>query len=193
MSARLAGEAVRTAAAPSVAATLPPPTPLKASVEATLPPVSTISQPAPKAVETVGPASAPAELPSAPAVEAEPAETETAPAAEVSTFDEALPPKVVRLRARRIGAEAVSLDLRLRDSRERTIRRAPEISRKTAKPADSRVLRVLGRKASRAKLPERRIGQKEGSALTLLSISKTATKIIGTPRRPSRVLSAASV
>jgi hypothetical protein len=191
ISARVAGEAVRASQTPNVAATV---VPLKPSVEATLPPASVASSLAPISANEaaspnaiIGPSAEPVR-----AAETEaPQETMTA-ITEPPFLPNEFPSKTVRLRARRIGADAARLDIRLRDSRERRTRRTPETARKTAQPVVvGRLLRVLGRKASPAKMPKRRIGQKDGGPLPLLSTRKTAMKVGGASRL--RVLTAIGI
>ncbi|HML29054.1 MAG TPA: hypothetical protein PKE16_09470 [Hyphomicrobium sp.] len=186
---RASVDEARTALAPSVAATIPPRVPLKPSLAATLPPAA--PEPlAPMAEARAEPSAQAIAPPPVTATEdvaaAEPSEP-IAPETPPEPADEVSAPKFSRLRAHRIGAEAVSLDIRLRDSRERRIRHEPKTARQTAMIVAIKTLRVLVPKTPTEKGPARRIAPKNGDAVVLTS-AKAQTKIVGVPQRPSRVL-----
>jgi Meckel syndrome type 1 protein len=213
MSARIAAAAVRTALAPSVAATLPPLPKPKPSIVATLPPAAPNPPPAAAAL------TAAAETPPSETSSREGSEPETVepPTPEVVTMPEAVVPAppltdlaapsepatpddapvhqesrapiAVRLRDRWISGEAISLDIRLREASDRKIRQTPKTTRKPAEPAAAKELRVLVPKSVPEKAPARRIGRKAGDAIAFAS-TKARTKILGATHGVSRVLSA---
>jgi hypothetical protein len=171
--------AVRIALAPSVAATLPP----------------VIAEP-------VMAPEPPAEISSPDAVE-ENILLNPEPLAVSDTFqttsdedpralDEAQSFGTMQLRARRIGPESLSLDRRLRYSRERRMQKIPRTVAKAVEFETIRVLRVLVPKASRVKVPARRIGQRDSGPLAFTSI-RGRERIIGARRHPFRVLPALSM
>ncbi|MFT3731407.1 MAG: hypothetical protein QM780_08285 [Hyphomicrobium sp.] len=190
---------LRTALVPSIAATLPPrpkpsvaatlpPRPLP-SVEATLPPGLRYALALAAVPEAEAVADEVAVLPPLAAIIAAPgladeatSEVEPAPPA-----TELQAPKPFVLRARRLGTETESLDTRLRDARERKIYRTAKIVCVPPAPVALKELRVLVPKAAPEKTPARRIGQKAGDAIVLLS-TKARTRIIGAAERPFRVL-----
>lgn len=188
--ARASVEEARTALAPSVAATIPPRVPLKPSLAATLPPASPEPLAPPPAEPHAEPA-APAATPPAIATSEDAAGAEPCDAIAWETLpeaaEEASAPKFTRLRAHRIGVEAVSLDIRLRDSRERRVRHVPKTAPQTAMIIAIKALRVLVPKTPAGKGPARRIAPKSGETVVLTS-AKAQTKIVGAPQRPSRVL-----
>ena len=96
-----------------------------------------------------------------------------------------------RLHARKVGAEAPSLDIRLKDQRTRKVRRAAKAVRKTLGVAKAKRQKVSSRLKSTEKLPTRRIGLKADVAGFLAS-TKAATKIVGVPQRSPRVLAVAA-
>ncbi len=197
MSARIAAEAVRTAMAPSVAATLPPRP--KPSVAATLPP------------EPVAPPAAePAPLDAAPPVESSkthaafpsgPVQDDVSISEDEPEHNESTSPlplqgvvevsKSARFRARRIGLEAPSLDIRLRDSRERRCIPVPKTVRGPSEPVAAKGLKVLAPKGAPEKAPTRRIGRKPDGE-NLLATARSQTRIIGAAQRPSRILTASA-
>lgn len=197
MSARIAAEAARTAMAPSVAATLPPRP--KPSVAATLPP------------EPVAPPAAePAPLDAAPPVESSethaafpsgPVQDDVSISEDEPEHNESTSPvplqgvvevsKSARFRARRIGLEAPSLDIRLRDSRERRCIPVPKTVRGPSEPVAAKGLKVLAPKGAPEKAPTRRIGRKPDGE-NLLATARAQTRIIGAAQRPSRILTASA-
>jgi hypothetical protein len=205
MAAGAAAEVVRTALAPSVAATIAPRELQKPSVAATLPPAppAQVLSPEPAHIpEAPGtPEDLPAEAPTVLEVAAPvpPPEAAAVPeAAEpLAPREIAFPPEEpvrispVGLRARRMGVEAVRLNDRLRDTREWRIRRMPKAIRGPGKLAASRALRVLGPKAARMKIPARRIVRQADALMALASINRR-TKIVGVRPRGFRVLSSSS-
>jgi hypothetical protein len=176
ISARIAATAVRTALAPSVTATLPPtsadaPAGEPVHGDVTLAEPDSESEPkAPETTEGIADASCIASEKSAAA-------------------GEARAPRPVQLRARKIGADTPSLDIRLRDARARKVRQMPKASRKPAGRRPAKGLRVLLPKDVPARLPARRIRRKTGNDAALAS-TKMRTKVIGTPHRAYRVLDA---
>jgi hypothetical protein len=167
----IATEVVRTALAPSVAATMPPRPPMPPSIGATLPPAAASEDL--REIESGEPTEA---------IAPEPARDDTP-----LSVDEPRPAKTVRLRARRIGAKAVSLDRRLRNSRERRIRRIPRTTRKPGPPGAKTGLRVLVAKAP-SKKPMRRIAKKADAVIVFAS-TKAQRKIMIASQRRFRVLS----
>ncbi|HEY8129115.1 MAG TPA: hypothetical protein VIF39_10470 [Hyphomicrobium sp.] len=90
------------------------------------------------------------------------------------------------LRARRIGAEFPSLDVRLKDSRSRKTLPALKASRKPPKLAGSKEMKVLVQRTTPQKAA-RRVGRKLEEANVLAS-AKAQTRIVGVPQRAPRVL-----
>lgn len=192
MAARLAAASSRTALAPSVAATLPPFR--QPSVAATLAPRASAPVPASRAATDV-----PAAAIAAPAAEI--AEVAAEPTVPVSTEDEVLAPShaaagyarnALFLRAWRLGSEVESLDLRLRDARDRRTIQIPKTARGFSELPASKELKVLAPKPAPERTPARRIGTKAGDDNVLAS-AKAQTRIIGAPPRLSRVLTAAAL
>jgi hypothetical protein len=96
------------------------------------------------------------------------------------------PRKSNTLRARRIGAEFPSLDVRLKDSRSRKTLPTVKTSSKPLDVVSEKAMKVLARGTAPEKTPVRRIGQKvEENAL---ASTKSQTRIVGVPQRAPRVL-----
>lgn len=197
MSARIAGEAVRMALAPSIAATLPPRP--KPSVEATLPPRTTATPPKERMREPEQVAAAPTDNIFADLARSSSIPDEVTPrkeSAESAVSNEMPQPieatRSIRLLARRIGREAVKLDIRLRDSRERRVVPMPKTLRSPTLPATDKGLKVLMPKVAPERGPSRRIGIRPGDAVVLAS-TPVRCRIIGASPRPSRVLAMSSV
>ncbi len=186
MAARIAAAAVRTALAPSVAATLPPFR--QPSVDATLPPqpiASPSPEPSPVVVSSAPQETPPPDVVAAPTI-AESSEDTVEPS---RTREDGSARKSIFLRAWRLGAEAPSLDIRLKDARDRKTVQMPKMVRGPSEPHGAKELKVLAPKAAPEKMPARRIGQKAGDDGVLTS-AKAQTRIVGAPHRASRVLSA---
>ncbi len=192
MAARLAAASSRTALAPSVAATLPPFR--QPSVAATLAPRTSAPVPASRAAADV-----PAATIAAPAAEI--AKVAAEPIAPSSADEEILAPShaaagyarnALFLRAWRLGSEVESLDLRLRDARDRRTVQIPKTARGFSELPASKELKVLAPKPAPERTPARRIGTKAGEDNVLAS-AKAQTRIIGAPPKLSRVLTAAAL
>ena len=177
----------RTAAAPSVAATLAPrPFAVPAAPTSSIPAAPSAGAEAPTPVPRVAAVLAPivAVVPLSPPAAA------TNGSARVSS-----PPAMAHetmaqgpgtLRARRIGAEFPSLDVRLKDSRSRKTLPALKASRKPPKLAGTREMKVLVQRTTPQKAA-RRVGRKLEEANVLAS-AKAQTRIVGLPQRAPRVL-----
>jgi hypothetical protein len=192
MAARLAASSRRTALAPSVAATLPPFR--QPSVAATLAPRPSAPVPTSTAATDVPAAAIVAPAAEIPKVAAE-------PIGPSGTDDEVLAPShaaagytrnALFLRAWRLGSEVESLDLRLRDARDRRTIQIPKTARGFSELPTSKELKVLAPKPAPERTPARRIGTKAGEDIVLAS-AKAQTRIIGAPPRLSRVLAAAAL
>jgi hypothetical protein len=96
---------------------------------------------------------------------------------------EPMPREPGTLRARRIGTEFPSLDIRLKDSRSRKTLPAPKTSRKPPKVAGTKEMKVLALRTMPQKTG-RRVGRKEN----VLASTKAQTRIVGVPQRAPRVL-----
>ncbi|MBS0235680.1 MAG: hypothetical protein JSR99_19605 [Proteobacteria bacterium] len=194
MAARIAA-AARTALAPSVAATLPPFR--QPSVAATLPPrpvASPVPVPSQQANATVLEERRQPEIVSS-ADEQEASAVGTAmPESGASASMPLRDPdigdtqKSILLRAWRLGTEIPSLDLRLRDARDRKAVQTPKTARGSSGASGTRELKVLAPKTVPEKMPARRIGLKGGDEGVLAS-AKAQTRVVGVPPRVSRVLS----
>lgn len=192
MAARLAASSSRTVLAPSVAATLPPFR--QPSVAATLAPRPSAPVPTSRAATDAQAAAIAAPAAEIPKVAAEP----IVPA---STDDEVLASpqpaagytrNALFLRAWRLGSEVESLDLRLRDARDRRTVQIPKTARGFSELPVSKELKVLAPKPAPERTPTRRIGTKAGEDSVLAS-AKAQTRIIGAPPRLSRVLTVATL
>lgn len=192
MAARLAAASSRTALAPSVAATLPPFR--EPSVAATLAPRASAPVPTSRAAAEVSTATIVAPAAEIANVAAEPTVPARADEEVVEPSDTAAGymRNTLFLRAWRLGSEVESLDLRLRDARDRRTVQIPKTARGFSELPASKELKVLAPKPTPERTPARRIGTKAGEDAVLAS-AKAQTRIIGAPPRLSRVLTAATL
>lgn len=163
---------LRTAPKPSIAATLPPP-PVATPVVPAVPSSAALSDPVPD-VHAAAP-----DLPKS----ATPFSAQRTPL------------NSKRLRAWKIGAVSPTLDIRLKESRNRKVVSVPQkTSRKPPETASAKEMKVLAQRSAPEQKPIRRAGRKvagrERGAGNILASAPAQTRIVGVPPRGYRVLSA---